>query len=171
MKTRDNRESGLTLIELLFVITLMAIVARFSIPNILAVRENYELNSATKVAASWLDDLRREAIQNSVSCNATWIESSGIIERRCGNQDYDPNLNLDINATTTKTINISINSGYDNPWIFTPRGTTTTAGQVRFKLQDKPENPGRSLKLTKPLALIRTGRCSNQDLCDYTNSF
>ena len=72
-----------------------------------------------------------EKPQNSVSCNATWIPSSGIIERRCGNEAYDPNLNLDINATTTKTINISINSG-DNPWIFTPRGTTTTAGQVRF---------------------------------------
>ena len=83
MKSRDNRESGLTLIELLFVIALMAIVADFLFQT--SVRENYELNSATKVAASWLDDLRREAIQNSVSCNATWIPSSGC-ERRCGNQ-------------------------------------------------------------------------------------
>ena len=184
MKDPNTLESGITLVELLMVVVLMGIATSLTLPNILAVRERHELNSATKVAVGWLDDLRRRAIQESDTCEATWKSitdfegvSSYVIEGKCLN-NQDNVLNLDINATTTKTIEHDGHDGIvendiDIKWVFTPRGTTTTSGQVIFTFKDKDSVPGRCIKLTSPLALIRAGRQTqtNSSQCDFTNSF
>ena len=174
MKDPHTLESGFTLVELLMVVVLMVIATSLTLPNILAVRERHELNSSTKVAVGWLDDLRRRAIQESDTCEATWKSttnsegvSSYVIEGKCLN-NQDNVLNLDINEATTKTITHNANGA---KWIFTPRGTTTTEDQVIFTLQDKPSISGRCIKLTSPLALIRAGRQTTQSQCDFTNSF
>jgi len=178
MKDPNTLVSGFTLVELLMIVVLMGIATSLTLPNILAVRERHELNSATKVAVGWLDDLRRRAIQESDTCEATWKSitdfegvSSYVIEGKCLN-NQDNVLNLDINATTTKTID---HDGHENDvkWVFTPRGTTTTSGQVIFTFKDKDSVPGRCIKLTSPLALIRAGRQTqtNSSQCDFTNSF
>jgi len=176
MKDPNTLESGFTLVELLMVVVLMGIATSLTLPSILAVRERHELNSATKVAVGWLDDLRRRSIQESDTCEAIWkstTDSEGInsyvIEGKCLN---NPNnvLNLDINEATTKIITHDADG---SKWIFTPRGTTTTADQVIFTLEDKPSLSGRCIKLTSPLALIRAGRQTqtNSSQCDFTNSF
>ena len=179
MKDPNTLESGFTLVELIMVVVLMGIATSLTLPSILAVRERHELNSATKVAVGWLDDLRRRAIQESDTCEATWksiTDSEGVtsyvIEGRClNNQDnvLNPDI-LDINEATTKIITHDAN---ESKWIFTPRGTTTTTDPVIFTLEDKPSLPGRCIKLTSPLALIRAGRQTqtNPSQCDFTNSF
>jgi len=174
MSHTQCQESGFTLLELLTVVSLMAVGVAFTIPNLASFRQSQELNSATKNAVGWLDDLRRQSIQNSLVCTATWNadDVGSEVVGKCG---APPTLTstLDINSTTTKVVKIATTIG-EETWTFTPRGTAVESREVIFTLKDVSTNPGRCIKLVAPLGLIRAGKRSssnNEFICDYTNSF
>ena len=172
MNNSQYQEAGFTLLELLTVVALMAVGVAFSLPNLASFRQSQELNSATKNAVGWLDDLRRQSIQNSLTCTATW-DADAVGAEAVGQCGAQPASTLDVNSTTTKVVEITTANGSET-WTFTPRGTATDSREVIFTLKDESTNPGRCIKLVAPLGLIRAGKRSSSNngfICDYTNSF
>ena len=169
MKLSTKRQSAFTTIELLITVSLMGITAAVFIPNLLSIRKSNELNSSTKAIVGWLEDLRNQAIQQSKPCSATWDLTQGLITGTC---DGTTTSVFDINSSTQLTV-VASRTSTNEPitWTFTPRGTSTTSGQFSFKLEQHPNDPGRCLKLTSPLGLIRAGKRSSSGTCDYTKSF
>ena len=160
-----NSEDGLTLIELLLTVSLLGALTALILPNLISTIKSTELNSATNATAAWIDDLRRQAIQNSVPCQAAWEFAQARIVGTCENQGESSNF--DINSSSNRNVVIS-NDGGASIWIFTPRGTTTTPGQVIFRLEGYLEEPGQCINLTAPLGLIRTGERSTTGSCNFT---
>lgn len=162
-----NDQNGLTLVETLTTVTLISIALVVVMPNLASVQRSSELNGLTKLAASWLDNLRREAIQKSVPCEASWNFNESTLISSCEKEDTTDTL--DLKESTSKEISvINANDTGSTVWIFTPRGTSNTAGEVIIKLENEP---GSCLKLSEPLGLISTGKQSSTGSCDYTKNF
>ncbi|WP_156957743.1 GspH/FimT family protein [Synechococcus sp. KORDI-52] len=158
----------MTLIEALIGITIIGGMVTLVMPSFLFYVVNNELNSSTKLTVGWLEELRKEAQQKSVICRASWNFTEATIQGSCG--DDDQTKLLDINFTTSREIAINNHSG-PTTWIFTPQGTSTTSGQVVFTSNDSPEETGRCIKLTAPLAVIGAGKRSSSGICDFTKIF
>lgn len=167
--TKNSQEhTGLTLVEILTTVALIGVATAVVMPNLSSFQQNNELNSSTKLVLSWLDDLRKEAIQKSVPCQADWNFDEGTLIGSC--VDEPETKTLDINYSTSKTVAITKDYG-SNTWKFTPRGTSNTSGQVFFRLGDSINLPARCIKLTSPLGLLQAGKYTSADTCDYTKSF
>ena len=171
MKLKPNNSQGFTLLEGILVASIIGIAAAIAMPNFFSLRQREHLNNASKVTVGWLDDLRRKAIQKSVPCRATWDTSAGILSGQCDNEEsISSRLNInDGIADGVDQISVTIEEG-PSIWVFTPRGTSTTQGAVRFSLPDNNDH-GRCLKLTAPLALIRAAKQTSTGECDYTTGF
>ena len=164
----SDNDVGFTLIESLITITIIGLIVVLSLPSLFFYLASNELNSSTKLTVSWLEELRRESMQKSLVCRASWNFAEATIQGSCGDSN-DTKL-LDINFTTSRDISINNQSG-PTTWIFTPQGTSTTAGQVTFTLSELPEEPGRCIKLTAPLGIVGAGKLSSSGICDLTKSF
>ncbi len=171
MSTLRATKQGFTMVELLVIVGIIGLGTGVVMTTFKSLRERENLNNASKATVAWLDDLRRKAIQKSVPCRATWNIKDGSISGQCVNETK-PSSTLNIDPISTKKgQRISINLG-ESPttWIFTPRGTSTTAAEAIFTLPNSDE-AGRCLKLTAPLGLIRSAKRKSTGSCDYTTSF
>jgi type II secretory pathway pseudopilin PulG len=145
------------------VVAIVGILAGLAIPNFTRNWEDERLNSATKLLAGWLEDVRRQAIQRSEPCR----NSCGIFA----------NLNLKQEVTNSSQLQFQAMANTPNTVVFTPRGTvwTNPADNVpqlewRLRLGNGGSGLGRCLKLMTPLGLIRTGKERNGQ-CLYATAF
>jgi len=172
MKKSTISEQGFSLVELIVVVMLIGLISGIALPSLLSRWDDQRLNAASKISLAWLDDLRRKAIQYSTACRATWNVAETKISGQC---DNEPNtimvLNLKSEINNSEKLRLSLEPNSPSTWIFTPRGTSTTNGQVNFSLLGDPHDQARCLRLSAPLGLIRAARQTPTGECDFTTSF
>lgn len=181
MKVLAEKESGFTFTELVVVAALLGLLGGIIIPKLQPNLENVKLKAAANLSIQWLNSLRQTSIQNSVPCRATWDPSDATLSGSCDNGVTAPGIldlrgaakhsNLLIEVNTEPPDGVPPGSEPPNTWIFTPRGTSTTTGEANISLANNANELGRCIRLTAPLALIRSGRRTTSELCDYTTSF
>ena len=181
MKLLAEKESGFTFTELVVAAALIGLLGGIMLPTLQPNLENEQLNSATRLSINWLNSLRQISIQNSVPCRATWDLTNATLSGSCDNGVTAPgvlslraaanNGSLLIEVTTESPDGNLPGSEPPNTWIFTPRGTSVTTGEVNISLANNANELGRCVRLTAPLALLRSGRRTTSELCDYTISF
>ena len=155
--------------ELMVVIVIVGILSGLAIPNFLQHWEDERLNSAAKLTTSWLEDLRRKAIQNSTVCRAVIDSAAATFTGTCDHQPSQSSiLDLQQEITNTSGLSFSLQSGSPSTWVFTPRGTTTTDGDLRINLVGSHHS--RCLRLLEPLGSLRSGKLRS-GLCVYTTSY
>ncbi len=155
--------------ELMVVIVIVGILSGLAIPNFQQRWEDERLNSAAKLTTSWLEDLRRKAIQNSTVCRAVIDSAAATFTGTCDHQPSQSSiLDLQQEITNTSGLSFSLQSGSPSTWVFTPRGTTTTDGDLRINLMGSRH--ARCLRLLEPLGSLRSGKLRS-GLCVYTTSY
>ena len=172
MTSTSRNHNGFTLLELMLVVALIGLLSGIALPIFLSNWEDERLNATTKITVAWLDDLRRKAIQNSVPCRATWDATNSSLSAQC-DHETGPSGSLNLKAEISNSENLAVTLRSSDPtiWIFTPRGTSTTDAQVSFTLSRSSSDPGRCLRVTAPLGLIRTARRTSAGQCDYTTRY
>jgi Tfp pilus assembly protein FimT len=155
--------------ELMVVIVIVGIISGLAIPNFQQRWEDERLNSAAKLTTSWLEDLRRKAIQNSTVCRAVIDSAAATFTGTCDHQPTQSSiLDLQQEITNTSGLSFSLQGGSPSTWVFTPRGTTTTDGDLRINLVGSRH--ARCLRLLEPLGSLRSGKLRS-GLCVYTTSY
>ena len=155
--------------ELMVVIVIVGILSGLAIPNFQQRWEDERLNSAAKLTTSWLEDLRRKAIQNSTVCRAVIDSAAATFTGTCDHQPSQSSiLDLQQEITNTSGLSFSLQGGSPSTWVFTPRGTTTTDGDLRINLMGSRHS--RCLRLLEPLGSLRSGKLRS-GLCVYTTSY
>jgi Tfp pilus assembly protein FimT len=155
--------------ELMVVIVIVGILSGLAIPNFQQRWEDERLNSAAKLTTSWLEDLRRKAIQNSTVCRAVIDSAAATFTGTCDHQPTQSSiLDLQQEITNTSGLSFSLQGGSPSTWVFTPRGTTTTDGDLRINLVGSRHS--RCLRLLEPLGSLRSGKLRS-GLCVYTTSY
>ena len=181
MKVLAEKESGFTFTELVIAAALIGLLGGIMLPTLQPNLENEQLDSAARLSINWLNSLRQTSIQNSVPCRATWDLTNATLSGSCDNGVTAPgvlslraaanNGSLLIEVTTEPPDGEPAGSEPPNTWIFTPRGTSITSGEANISLINNANELGRCVRLTAPLALLRSGRRTTSELCDYTISF
>lgn len=115
-------EAGFSMPELMIVIVIVGILSGLAIPNFLQRWEDERLNSAAKLTTSWLEDLRRKAIQNSTVCRAVIDSAAATFTGTCDHQPTQSSvLDLQQEITNTTGLSFALQNGSPSTWIFTPR--------------------------------------------------
>ena len=175
MRSTNCNPNGFTVLELVVVVALIGLISGIALPNFLSNWEDERLNATTKITVAWLDDLRRKAIQNSVPCRATWDIANSILSARCDHETATSgSLNLKTEINNSENLAVSLRTDDPTVWIFTPRGTSTTDAEASITLTGS-KDPGRCLRVTAPLGLIRAAKRrpseGGDDTCDYTTQY
>ena len=172
MSSISRSTKGFTLLELMVVVALIGLISGIALPTFLSNWEDERLNATTKITVAWLDDLRRKAIQNSVPCRATWDLANSSLSAQC-DHETGPSSSLYLKSEISNSENLAVSLGSSDPtiWIFTPRGTSTTEAEATFTLMGSSSDPGRCLRVTAPLGLIRAARRTSTGQCDYTTRY
>lgn len=169
MKQKQQVAGGFSLPELMVIVAIAGILTGLSIPNFMRSWQDERLNSASKQALAWLDDLRRKAIQQSSPCR---VQISSNPAQLSGSCDNAPDLNLTLNLTSeipnTDQLSITLMNNSPATWVFTPRGTTTTDAELRMSLPGS--DLGRCIRLLGPLGLLRSGKLRS-NTCVYNTSY
>ena len=172
MKNQAKCEQGFSLLELIIVVMLIGLISGIALPSLLSRWDDERLNAASKISVAWLDDLRRKAIQHSTVCRATWDDMETKLRGQCDNNPSSIMvLNLKSEINNSEKLRLSPEPDSPTTWIFTPRGTSTTSGQVKFSVLGDPHDQGRCLRLSAPLGLIRAARQTPTGECDFTTNF
>ena len=172
MKPMQTQTQGFTLVELILVVSIIGLFSGIALPNFLSNWEDERLNATTKTVVAWLDDLRRKAIQNSVPCRATWDLANTTLSAQCDHEtSTSSTLNLRAEISNSENLAVNLRAGDPTVWIFTPRGTSTTDAQATLTLTGSNSDPGRCLRLSAPLGLIRAAKRTSAGQCDYTTRY
>ena len=117
-----NNNNGFSLIELIFVIMILAFISSLSIPSLNNLINQYKKNSYTNELVSFIELVKREARRYGMSCsikidknfNSENQEKEGFIIECSGSNDYTkkiysmvPKLNKDIIQRVSNEINIT----------------------------------------------------------------
>lgn len=168
MKQLSSQEQGFSLIELLVVTSIIGLISGISLPMLTRNLENEQLNAATKVAAAWLDDIRRQAIQNSTPCRIV-IDSANIsLDGSCDDLANSSSiLRLSDEIQSNQPITLTRTDTGTTEIVFTPRGTATSGADLELSFAGSPL--GRCLRVMAPLGLVRLGQRINS-ACRFSSS-
>jgi len=171
MKARIKSSYGFALTELIILLAFIGILSGIALPKFTSNWDDERLNTATKATMAWLNDLRQRAIQNSVPCRATWDINESRINGQCDNDSaVSSSLNLKVEVPESDSLAINLESDEPTTWVFTPRGTSTTNALATFTLSNSSD-PGRCLRISAPLGLLRAAKKTSEGLCDYTTAY
>ena len=169
MKLEKKPERGFSLPELMVIVAIVGILAGLSIPSFMRNWQDERLNSASKQALAWLDDLRRKSIQQSSPCRVQISNNPAQLTGSCDNTpDMTLTLNLAAEIPNTDQLAFTLINNSPTTWVFTPRGTTTTDAELRMTLPGS--DLGRCIRLLAPLGLLRSGKLRS-NTCVYTTSY
>ena len=181
----QQESSGFTLIELMITVVILGILTGIAIPSFQRNWEQERLKAATREAATWLEDVRLRAVQQSQTCVIQVVDNSATLQP-------DPNSNSCIDvaslnlresvdngqqlllcsqaALTPSTSSCTSSHSQTTPTelVITPRGTISQGGLI--KLHFSKNIPNRCIAVTQPLGMVRQGieRASG---CDYNTAF
>lgn len=171
MKRQSSSSHGFSLLELLIVVVILGLISGIALPNLLANWEDERLNASSKITSAWLDELRRKAIQQSSPCRATWDLVEVSLRAQCDNETTTSAiLNLKDEIADSQGLFVSLRGSDPTTLVFTPRGTSTTESVAFFALNGSSD-PGRCLRVSAPLGLIRTAKRRSGGVCDYTTRY
>ena len=157
MKQLSSQEQGFSLVELIVVTALIGLVSGISLPLLTRNLENEQLNAATKVAAAWLDDIRRQAIQNSTPCRVVVDSANTSLNGSCDDlANSSSSLKLSDEVQSKQPIALWRTDTGTSEIVFTPRGTATSG--VDLELSFAGSALGRCLRVMAPLGLVRLGQ-------------
>ena len=168
MKQLSRQEQGFSLVELIVVTALIGLVSGISLPLLTRNLENEQLNAATKVAAAWLDDIRRQAIQNSTPCRVVVDSANTSLNGSCDDlANSSSSLKLSDEIQSKQPIALSRTDTGTSEIVFTPRGTATSGADLKLSFAGSPL--GRCLRVMAPLGLVRLGKRINS-ACRFSSS-
>jgi len=157
MKTVKPQDQGFSLVELIVVTVLIGLVSGISLPLLTRNLENEQLNAATKVAAAWLDDIRRQAIQNSTPCRVVVDSANTSLNGSCDDLANSSSiLKLSDEIQSKQPITLTRTDTGTSEIVFTPRGTATSGAELELSFAGSPL--GRCLRVMAPLGLVRLGQ-------------
>ena len=182
---KHQEPSGFTLIELMITVMILGIMSGIAIPSFQRNWQQERLKAATREAATWLEDVRLRAVQQSQTCVIQVFDNSATLQPDPNNNaciDVAP-LNLRESvanaqqlllcsqaALTPSTTNCTSSHSQTTPTelVITPRGTISKGGLI--KLHFSESIPNRCIAVTQPLGLVRQG-IERTTGCDYNTAF
>lgn len=190
--TVNHLGHGFTLLELVVVFLLIGLFSGISLVNWSRTSAEERIKAATRESASWLDEVRRVAIQKGKACNIMIDNSTSNLS--LSNDDNEDQLcevtdfrALSLKSSAAKSDDLIICSanllGADpatfnlpctniqtttTKLTFTPRGTSSTG--LLLKLHLPQSNADRCIAVMAPLGQIRSGKATSTG-CDFTTSF
>ena len=168
MKKLSSQVQGFSLVELLVVASIIGLISGISVPLLTRNLENEQLNAATKVAAAWLDDIRRKAIQNSTPCRVVIDSANTSLNGSCDDLANSSSiLKLSDEIQSKQPITLTRTDTGTTEIVFTPRGTATSGADLELSFSGSPL--GRCLRVMAPLGLVRLGQRINS-ACRFSSS-
>jgi len=174
----SKAHNGFTILELVIATIVASILTGTAVASFFNNYERERMRSGSRVVASWLEDQRKKAIQNSVPCDITMDYPSQQINSLC---DFSgaPNETLDLrNELDDERLTIENHSSGSDPnadnatWSFTPRGTSTAEIELRLILNSSEDATVRCIQILSPLGIIRQGRATSRtDQCNFTSAY
>ena len=168
MKTVKSQDQGFSLVELIVGIFIIGLVSGVSLPLLTRNLENEQLNAATKVAAAWLDDIRRQAIQNSTPCRVVIDSANTSLNGSCDDlANSSSSLNLSDEIQSKQPFTLTRTDTDTAEIVFTPRGTATSGADLELSFTKSPL--GRCIRVMAPLGLVRLGQRIDS-VCRFSSS-
>ena len=182
---KQKESSGFTLIELMITVIVLGILSGIAIPSFQRSWQQERLKAATRKAATWLEDIRLRAVQQSQTCVIQIIDNSATLQPDPSSNsciDVGPlNLHETVDnaqqlvvcsqsALTPSTTSCTSSHSQTTPTkiAITPRGTISQGGLI--KLYFSETIPNRCIAVTQPLGMIRQG-IERTSGCDYNTAF
>ena len=191
------QHKGFSLIELLITVAIAGIFTGLSIVTLSRNQNNEKLKAATFIAATWLEDARKIAIQNDTPCKININNETGTLEiskdeeiPKLDNCELIESSSLEIRKSIQNSESISLCSKTlstaeeESPidtalvcnqvttgttsWVFTPRGTATDSTLI--KLTMPTANHERCLAVLAPTGQIRLGKTREKNR-DFTTAY
>lgn len=189
-------QKGFSLAELVITMAIAGIFAGLGVVTFSRNLREESLKAATRQSVTWLENLRKKAIQNDTPCLAEINNLQALLQvqadseqpelERCTNLNYanitatntGGNLNdlitcskkLDSGETATDNLE-SLNlicSTDSSSTVFTPRGTATKSLLIKYTLPGLSRD--RCIAVLAPNGLIRSGMTKGGS-CDFTTSY
>lgn len=133
-----TKHAGVTLVELLVAIAVVAILAAIAVPNMGSMLATNKLNDAQENIMQVLKSAHAVAVANGTFSTVTITSASNVIATSYGNgTTAPPNLIL----------NNEVVIGADDTLIFSPNGTVDSAGTVTLSSQNFPDLASRGISI------------------------
>jgi type II secretory pathway pseudopilin PulG len=173
------RDRGFTLVEQLVIVLILGVLAAIPAFSAITSLRSQRLKAGSEGIVTWLDELRRRAIQQSQTCTVEVAASSGLLRAAAGNQcgafpPFDlaeaagaPVLLCADALGPTATAPACTASRGSLTIVLTPRGTSP--GDALLQLAIAGHTPNRCVQLIAPLGLLRPGRIQN-GRCDWSRA-
>lgn len=184
-RQKQRQDAGFSLIELMVVVIIVGILSGLAIPSFQRNWQQERLKAATREAASWLEDVRLRAVQQSQICVIEIIDSTATLQPSTNTNSCINIRTLDLRnivqnseqlvlcsqaSLTPSNVECSSNSSQTTPTeiTITPRGTVSQGGLI--KLHFSQTIPNRCIAITQPLGMVRQG-IERPTGCDYNTAF
>lgn len=184
-KQKQHELSGFTLIELMITVVILGILSGIAIPSFQRNWQQERLKAATREAATWLEDVRLRAVQQSQTCVIQVVDNSATLQPDPSSNsciEVGPlNLRESVDnaqklvlcsqaALSPSTASCTSSNSQTTPTelVITPRGTISRGGLV--KLHFSESIPNRCIAVTQPLGMVRQG-IERTSGCDYNTAF
>ena len=184
-REKRNGDAGFSLLELMAVVVIVGILSGLAIPSFQRNWQQERLKAATREAATWLEDVRLRAVQQSQTCVIQVIDSTATLQPISDTNSCTNIRALNLRNTVqnakqlarcSQTVPIPSNeecnskSAQATPTeiTFTPRGTVSQGGLI--KLHFSETIPNRCIAITQPLGMVRQG-IERSTGCNYNTAF
>lgn len=191
-KEKNQMTLGFSLVELIITMVLIGLLTGVGGPLFLRSLQQERLKVATREVASWLEDVRLRAIQQSQTCAIEIINSNAIFQTNPDKDEEGKDIScvniipLDLSSTVDNANKIVVCS-YDSnavlskttcpneaneetitDIVFTSRGTASQGGLIKIHFSNAI--PNRCIAVTQPLGMVRQG-IENSTGCNFNTSF